>query len=611
MVAAGWQLCGGGNPPISQYQVQQGLLTLYNDGITGGAVCRTDIPTGVLDWTVQTRVSWVGNYVGSLGLSFSTASHNYLWQADGYNGQWDLQRDGQFNPPSLAVPGYVPQLNTWHILTATMSHGALSLFFDGTTILTSTENGNSQLILFGAFGQWNTNNAFTNISATGSISREESFVSDTTWQVFDADPSLGPVNSLGNAQLVCLNAYAPSPCPPGATLYGWSPGGWTADLSSISGAHWIWAQNITGQTSPAEYNKYYFSKTIQLDQEPVSSSISIASDDLAEVHVNGQSVGSIGSITIFSIAAAAQHALTTFDLSPFLKQGANLITVSGENGPFGQCCPSSYSGNPAGVVFGGSIILPSQLDLSVTKFYSDDNLNPLLTDQNGNPVIDVTVASGVVQSTNPAEILAWVNITSNGPSFQSLTLNDTLPVDWAITPPWTLANGGIHLFYANTTSLATNPDITQPSTFTVSTNNPETINLAIPSLNATGIGHPLQAGESILLCTKLSYGLIGNVESSTSYPRTYVNSANATAWTQPSYAETPVIATGTASFIAHDHVVGDVNGDGKVDIVDLSLVGGSFGAQPGNGNWNGAADTNHDGTIDIIDLVTVAGYFVS
>src|SRR5260370_25099635 len=35
MVAAGWQLCGGGNPPISQYQVQQGLLTLYNNGITG------------------------------------------------------------------------------------------------------------------------------------------------------------------------------------------------------------------------------------------------------------------------------------------------------------------------------------------------------------------------------------------------------------------------------------------------------------------------------------------------------------------------------------------------------------------------------------------------
>ena len=51
-------------------------------------------------------------------------------------------------------------------------------------------------------------------------------------------------------------------------------------------------------------------------------------------------------------------------------------------------------------------------------------------------------------------------------------------------------------------------------------------------------------------------------------------------------------------------VVGDVNGDGVVNILDLALVGSSFG-QTGQND----ADVNRDGVVNIVDLVLVASAF--
>jgi branched-chain amino acid transport system substrate-binding protein len=53
----------------------------------------------------------------------------------------------------------------------------------------------------------------------------------------------------------------------------------------------------------------------------------------------------------------------------------------------------------------------------------------------------------------------------------------------------------------------------------------------------------------------------------------------------------------------------DVNFDGTVDIFDVVTVGLSFGAVPGDGNWNIEADLNSDKVIDIFDIVLVALVF--
>jgi len=176
-------------------------------------------------------------------------------------------------------------------------------------------------------------------------------------------------------------------------------------------------------------------------------------------------------------------------------------------------------------------------------------------------------------------------------------------------PPWIPSQGAIHVYFAFTNG--TRSEITDPSTTNVTISNPETVFLSITNITGTMAQSPLGPGESILLSAKLSYLLTGTSQTAQSYPRNYTDTATAKAWTQPSYVGTGVSDTRSALFIAYPKVVGDVNGDAKVDIVDLVLVARSFGTSTGDTNWNSAADFSRDGRIDITDLSTVGICFGS
>ena len=54
---------------------------------------------------------------------------------------------------------------------------------------------------------------------------------------------------------------------------------------------------------------------------------------------------------------------------------------------------------------------------------------------------------------------------------------------------------------------------------------------------------------------------------------------------------------------------GDVNLDGRVDVLDVARVAYSFGSVPGNPNWDPASDLTYDGRIDILDVAIVAFWF--
>lgn len=61
--------------------------------------------------------------------------------------------------------------------------------------------------------------------------------------------------------------------------------------------------------------------------------------------------------------------------------------------------------------------------------------------------------------------------------------------------------------------------------------------------------------------------------------------------------------------VGHSFLPTDLNSDGVVNIVDLSMVAKAFGSSFGQPRWNQAADLNKDGVIDIRDISLVARDF--
>ena len=59
------------------------------------------------------------------------------------------------------------------------------------------------------------------------------------------------------------------------------------------------------------------------------------------------------------------------------------------------------------------------------------------------------------------------------------------------------------------------------------------------------------------------------------------------------------------AYISTGSVLGDVNGDGVVNCVDVSIVKAAFGTHTGQVGYNSAADLNNDGVVDIRDLFIV------
>ena len=174
--AAGWTT--ESIAPASYYSVGNSILTLLNDGTVGAGAGYSNVPANVSDWSVSTRVEWIGSsgnvsgYVGSLQVAVGTVAHQYDWMADGYYGKFWIGMDGR-NVASFA--SYAKQLNVWHVLQLDMIHGTLFGYFDGYLVGSYTEPdttlGNTKLINIQALASWDTNNNFDWMQANNSPSQ--------------------------------------------------------------------------------------------------------------------------------------------------------------------------------------------------------------------------------------------------------------------------------------------------------------------------------------------------------------------------------------------------------------------------------------------------------
>ncbi len=97
----------------------------------------------------------------------------------------------------------------------------------------------------------------------------------------------------------------------------------------------------------------------------------------------------------------------------------------------------------------------------------------------------------------------------------------------------------------------------------------------------------------------------GNYNFSFKMPSSRVPVGNYTVYASTNYLDT--LATSNATFILK--IVGDINGDGVVNILDGILLANAFSSKPGDSNWNPNADLNGDGTVNILDAIILANNF--
>lgn len=202
---------------------------------------------------------------------------------------------------------------------------------------------------------------------------------------------------------------------------------------------------------------------------------------------------------------------------------------------------------PVSALTGTTVVIGNPPQVSVSTFFTDSSGNSLASDASGSPEVNVVLPNGRVQSTNPGQILVWVNVTNTGfASLQSLKVNETLPVDWELHPAWLPSRGAINVYFEFTNG--TRLSITNSIRINVTTGNPQTISLAISNLTISAGVQSLERGESILLSAKISYGLIGASQPLTRYPQVYVGASSDWVWMQPSFNGGEAAATGSGSF---------------------------------------------------------------
>ena len=66
--------------------------------------------------------------------------------------------------------------------------------------------------------------------------------------------------------------------------------------------------------------------------------------------------------------------------------------------------------------------------------------------------------------------------------------------------------------------------------------------------------------------------------------------------------ELQITHLGPAKVVVDWRLLGDVNGDDKVDSLDLFQLGKAYGSDSSKPNWNPDCDFNWDGKIDISDI---------
>jgi hypothetical protein len=63
---------------------------------------------------------------------------------------------------------------------------------------------------------------------------------------------------------------------------------------------------------------------------------------------------------------------------------------------------------------------------------------------------------------------------------------------------------------------------------------------------------------------------------------------------------------GAFTVLRAENLLTDLNADGVINIVDVTIVARAFGSRPGSPSWNFIADLDQNGVVNIVDVTKVA-----
>ncbi len=134
MQNAGWVV---DNP--SGTRLESGGVVL--DGTGADTVIRyyNHFPTGIYDWSIETRSMWTGVGHSGPGLGIFTEKHQYSMVADGWYSHYAFARDGK----TVTFGSYEEQKNAWVTTTMTKQGNTIKLYCNGELIYTYTEQDTS------------------------------------------------------------------------------------------------------------------------------------------------------------------------------------------------------------------------------------------------------------------------------------------------------------------------------------------------------------------------------------------------------------------------------------------------------------------------------------
>ena len=132
----------------------------------------------------------------------------------------------------------------------------------------------------------------------------------------------------------------------------------------------------------------------------------------------------------------------------------------------------------------------------------------------------------------------------------------------------------------------------------------------VANTNIAGVVTLSAAGTTAIGTSSAVLGVIKfeGVSSGTStlafqaYPNSYLSLENGSL-VEASLSDGAITVSGSAG------IIGDINGDGTVNYVDLGMLGASYGLSHGDGGYNANADLNGDSTVNYMDLGMLGAHY--